>query len=270
VAGAEEAALPLGPMDAPLGALVVATERPGGFAGPELLALGDMAPRVGAACELRALRRTELPVLDAHCGRPTARRVLGRQLRAGRVETLEAAWLRCRPGGDRGPGGVDPAVQLERLGGFVANVAQVAADRGGLVVSTSEDGALAVFCQDDARAACAAAAEAAQELVRSEAGLTSPQIALHYGPVSYGGLPGRGSALVVLGPAQPLLNGLLASCTALNHPILLTAAFAARLPTGCARPLLSSDDTRRDREVHVLAEDHRGVAAAPQPQTDRR
>jgi adenylate cyclase len=254
--GADQVVLPLAVAEVPLSVLWLATERPAGFVGAELAALGELAPRLRTACELRALRRTELPLLDSYCGRPTARRVLAQHLRAGRPESLEAAWLQCRLGGDPALAAhADPEAQLERLGRFVASLADIAGARGGLVLKAFDDGALAVFCQEEAGFACAAALDAARALRAAAPAHAAPEIALHYGAMSYGGLRGRPSTLALLGPAPALLGRVVTACAALRRPLLLTAAFARRLAPGSARPLTGRPEPGGEFELHVLAED---------------
>jgi len=251
---ADQVVLPLAAADGPLSVVWLATERPGGFVGAELRVLGDLAPRLRTIFELRALRSTELPVLDSYCGRTTARRVLAQHLHAGRPETLEAAWLWCRLGGDSGLAAeMDPAAQLERLTRLILRLDEIGRDRGGLVLKTFDDGALAVFCRDDAGGACAAALDTARQMLRAEPAHGGADLALHYGRLSYGGAPAHPMTPVLLGPAPILLDRVLTACAALRQPLLLTAAFARHLAPGCARSLAGRAEPGGEFELHVLA-----------------
>jgi adenylate cyclase len=74
-------------------ALAFATDRPGGFADPEVAALDALLPALGLASYRFALARTASDVLGVYLGPMTARRVLAGEVRRGTGRAITAAIL---------------------------------------------------------------------------------------------------------------------------------------------------------------------------------
>jgi adenylate cyclase len=240
-----------GPVSAlPGAALAFATDRPGGFAGPEVAALDALVPALGLAVYRFALARTASDLLGVYLGPMTAARVLAGEVRRGAGRAITAAILladlrgftalAAREDPLRVVGWLDE--HLEAAGGPVA-------ERGGEVLKFLGDGLLAVFPDGAGSAAaegdaCARALAAAEEALARTAALGAARrargepalgldVVLHHGEVVYGNVgAARRLDFTVIGRAVNEASRIEGLCERLGRSLLLSAGFAAR----CGRP----------------------------------
>jgi adenylate cyclase len=232
-------------------AIAFATDRPGGFADPEVAAFDALLPALGLASYRFALARTASELLGVYLGPMTAGRVLAGEVRRGAGRAITAAILladlrgftalAAREDPLRMVGWLDE--HLEAAGGPVA-------ERGGEVLKFLGDGLLAVFpdggppgnaAEGDA---CVRALAAAEDALARTAALNAGRrarggpelgldVALHHGEVVYGNVgAARRLDFTVIGRAVNEASRMEALCEPLGRSLLLSARFAARCGRG--------------------------------------
>jgi adenylate cyclase len=236
-----------------------ATDRPGGFATPQLTLLYDLLPLIALRIELASAYEATRTLLTTYLGREPARRVLSGSVRRQSVETIRAAVLVSDLQGFTRLADRLPADQVVRLlDDYFDCMAEAIENHGGEVLKFIGDGLLAMFEAQDERDACGRALQAGcaaldklAEMNAKRAAQGMPTIrvgvGLHLGDVQYGNIGARERLdFTVIGPAVNEASRVERLTRVLERPLLATAAFA-RAAAGC--PLVSLG-------FHVL----RGVA----------
>ncbi|GJD52783.1 hypothetical protein OPKNFCMD_5550 [Methylobacterium crusticola] len=230
--------------------LSFATDRAGGFTPAELAALSALVPTLALATAKLSLSHTLREVVSTYLGPATGGRVLAGEMRRGQGAVVPAAILLADLRGftalaDRD----DPLRVVGWLNEHYDALGEPVQRHGGEVSKFLGDGFLAVFpvAAPDARdcPACAGALRAAGEALARNRALNAARrrdggpaleadIVLHYGHVVYGNVgTGRRLDFTVIGQAVNEASRIEPLCGALDRPLLLSDAFAAR----CAAPL---------------------------------
>ncbi|SEF09872.1 adenylate cyclase [Rhizobiales bacterium GAS191] len=222
----------------PVSAISFGTRRARGFTTVERQALERILPTLCGACELRLLRRAKATLLDTYIGPSTGQRILAGHVRRGDVESLEAALLLCDLRDFTGMSNRLPAAQvLERLDLYFDQVVPAIIASGGEILKFVGDAVLAFFhCDEGPAASCAAAFAAANSIharlsaASTDTDILSAGIALHHGKVSYGNIgSGRRLDFTVIGRDVNLVSRIQGVCSAMGHPLLMSAHFTALL-----------------------------------------
>ena len=241
----EQYIVPLCNADGPVSAACFCTASAHGFTVSDVAALERIVPALRNVCELRALRRTELTLLDTYIGATTAQRILAGHIRRGSVETLEAALLLCDLRGFTDLSNrLSSARVLKLLDTYFDQIIPPIVAGGGEILKFMGDAVLAFFSKGDGATSCAAALDSAQAALARLAGISLPDarlragIALHYGEVSYGNI-GSGQRLdfTVIGPDVNLLSRIETACAATNHPLLISPKVAELLASEKTVPI---------------------------------
>lgn len=225
------------------------TDRPGGFATPQLTLLYDLLPLIALRIELAGAYEATRTLLTTYLGREPARRVLNGSVRRQSVETIRAAVLVSDVRGFTRFADRHSAADVVRLlDDYFECMAEAIEDRGGEVLKFIGDGLLAMFEATDDRSACERALKAACAALdmlgavnarRASAGMAEIRagIGLHIGDVQYGNIGARERLdFTVIGPAVNEASRVEQLTKALDRPLLATAAFAGAA-SGC--PLAS-------------------------------
>jgi adenylate cyclase len=227
------------------------TDRPGGFAEPEIADLTRVSQRLPVVADMYSQRSIASNVLNAYLGAKAGPRVLAGQIRRGTGEEISAVlWSSDLRGftarSDRLPG--DRMIAL--LNALFDAQAKAIHDHGGEILKFIGDGLLAIFpietpgaAAEAARHALDAALEAlaaVRQLGEDPAMAGEPPlhivVALHAGTVIYGNI-GAANRLdfTVIGPAVNLVSRVEAVAKTLNLPIVVSDEFASAY----GRPLRS-------------------------------
>ena len=228
------------------------TDRPGGFAEPEIADLTRVSQRLPVVADMYSQRSIASNVLNAYLGAKTGQRVLAGQIRRGAGEEISAVlWSSDLRGfterSDRLPG----ERMIALLNALFDAQAKAIHDHGGEILKFIGDGLLAIFpietpgaAAEAARHALEAAVEAlaaVRELGDELAAAGEPPlqivVALHAGTVIYGNI-GAADRLdfTVIGPAVNLVSRVEAVAKTLNLPIVVSDEFA-RVYAGPLRSL---------------------------------
>ena len=218
------------------------TDRPGGFAEPEIADLTRVSQRLPVVADMYSQRAIASNVLNAYLGAKTGQRVLAGQIRRGTGEALNAVlWtsdLRAFTArSDRLPGERMIAV----LNALFDAQAKAIHDHGGEILKFIGDGLLAIFPIEQPEMAAVAtrnALDAAVEAIAAVGRLSADAsmageppleivVALHAGTVIYGNI-GAADRLdfTVIGPAVNLVSRIEAVAKTLNLPIVVSDEFA--------------------------------------------
>ncbi len=215
-----------------------ASQSPQSFSPTAIMALGDIAPALRCACEVRVLRRVEATLLDTYVGRATGQRVLDGRIRRGDVETLQAALFMCDLRDFTALSNqLPPTEMLDRLNRYFDQVIPAVTANGGEVLKFMGDAVLAFFGSDEGPAAsCAAAYSAAQETLRRIEFISCGYpplragVALHHGEVAYGNIGSEGRLdFTVIGRDVNLLSRIETACSMTSQPLLMSSEFATHL-----------------------------------------
>ncbi len=218
------------------------TDRPGGFAEPEIADLTRVSQRLPVVADMYSQRSIASNVLNAYLGAKTGQRVLAGQIRRGAGEEISAVlWSSDLRGfterSDRLPG----ERMIALLNALFDAQAKAIHDHGGEILKFIGDGLLAIFPIETPGAAAEAARhalEAAVEALAAVRGLGDELaaagepplqivVALHAGTVIYGNI-GAADRLdfTVIGPAVNLVSRVEAVAKTLNLPIVVSDEFA--------------------------------------------
>jgi adenylate cyclase len=213
-----------------------ATRRAGGFGDGDLAWLAAINRPLARIIEIMVLRRLGMTLLDTYVGHRSGERVLRGAIRPGDVERIEAAILFTDLRGFTAfSNSHAPEQVIERVNAVFGCIVPAVDAEGGEVLKLIGDGLLAIFPIGDAPpgAVGAAALRAATTAIQALANLAlepPPRcgMSLHLGEVSYGNI-GAGSRLdfTAIGPAVNLTARLEPLTSALQRPLVVSAAFAA-------------------------------------------
>ena len=218
------------------------TDRPGGFAEPEIAELTRVSQRLPVLIDMHNQRAISRNVLNAYLGAKTGPKVLAGQIRRGTGEEISAVlWssdLRAFTArSDRLPG----ESMIALLNALFDAQAKAIHDHGGEILKFIGDGLLAIFpiemptvAAEAARHALDAAVEAlaavrglGEQLAAAGEPPLEIVVALHAGTAIYGNI-GAADRLdfTVIGPAVNLVSRIEAVAKALNLPIVVSDEFA--------------------------------------------
>jgi adenylate cyclase len=249
--GTDYLALPLNRTFRRFPVVTWATDRPQGFAAPDVAKLEDLNPALAAIVEAREARRISANLLDTYLGPQAGRRILAGQIKRAEGERMRAVImvtdLRNFTGlSDRLPGDAVIALLDDYFDAMVPPIQEA----GGEILKFMGDGVLAIFPADDdedfAPASLRALAAATQGLDRlaatnrERAESAQPElrcgIGLHLGEAIYGNV-GAADRLdfTVIGPAVNLASRIEGLTKRLSRPLLTSRAFAEI----CPQPLVS-------------------------------
>jgi adenylate cyclase len=229
---------PLSNGDAPLAIVTFATRRPGGFSVVDHAFIERILPALRNACELRMLRRVELPLLDTLVGIRTAGRALGAHLRHRAVESIDAAIMLVELADSAEKRYLDKDAVPRSIEAALHDLNSAVAASGGLVLDTANASVLAMFPQELGEEACAAALGAAHSFVTTmDADATASEaltatIALHFGNLIYGAVETTtGHRLVLFGDGFNHLKALPTPGGGARDAIVMSERFAALVRT---------------------------------------
>lgn len=191
------------------------------------------------AVEIRILRDIGATLMATYVGSRAGGLVLAGNIRRGTSTKMEAAIIFCDLRGFTSLSNAIPADEvMGLLDGYFDRVVPAIEGQGGEILKFMGDGVLAVF-QDPSQTPsrnCAAALRAARGVLGA---LTEDiggrrletSIALHWGTVLYGNI-GAGNRLdfTVIGPAVNLTSRIEGECSPRGEAVLVSDAFAARVP----------------------------------------
>lgn len=224
--------------DGEAGGMTFATRRASGFSDEDLAVLRTIE---GAGSTLMELNRAWIllnETLRMYVGDEPRARILSGQVRRGEVTHIRSAIVFADMRGftalSQGMSGEETVALLNRYFDCVVPAIDAA---GGEVLKYIGDGVLAIFrAERDGNAACEKALAAARDIVArveaDEGRQFGIKVALHIGDVAYGNI-GSGVRLdfTVVGRGVNLASRLADLCGHLDRPILVSADFAARLPS---------------------------------------
>lgn len=222
-----------------------ATDDDAGFSDAQLAALREVLPALSLRLELCTRDDAMKGLLEVYLGNDAARRVLGGSVRRGDGTALRAAIVMSDLRNFTVlADGADPRDVVAVLDVVFDAVAGAIVDGGGEVLKFIGDAVLAVFVDDDDRAACARAVAAADEALRrldavnaarAAAGAAPVGVGLgvHVGDVFYGNIGSRTRLdFTVIGSAVNETARVESMCRPCGAPLLLSDAFVARLGGG--------------------------------------
>ncbi|HWZ88605.1 MAG TPA: adenylate/guanylate cyclase domain-containing protein [Polyangiaceae bacterium] len=226
-----------------LGAISVATRRPGGFSEAQLELFRSALPALSLSLSPRVVSYAMHALLGAYLGPKTAERVLAGQVQRGDVEEIDAVvWFSDLRGFTPMTAGASPRDLIAWLNEYFAAVARGIGKHDGEILKFIGDAILAVWPVAGARspeatcrAALAAARDANAELdslnqARSLRGLPLLQhgIGLHIGPVQYGNIGAEQRLdFTVIGSAVNMASRLEGATGKLGARVIASAEFAA-------------------------------------------
>ncbi|PSJ53706.1 adenylate/guanylate cyclase domain-containing protein [Mesorhizobium ephedrae] len=211
------------------------TDRPSGFADPEVALIEELAPAIAAALEPAAMRHSMESLLEVYLGSGPASRVVKGDFQRGQMTEAEAAVLVTDMRDFTGQSErLAPDALLDRLGRYFEVVVDSVRAEGGDVLKFIGDGVLSVFPARDSgrRDACLRAARAIAAAFAHEAARDLPFVAaLHVGPLVYGNIGSRDRLdFTVVGPTVNYVSRLEGIAKALDKRAVCSAEAAAELP----------------------------------------
>ena len=242
--GTDYLARPISFHETALGAISVATRRPGGFNEEQLELFRSALPALSLALSPRVVSYAMHALLGAYLGPKTAERVLAGQVQRGDVEEINAVvWFSDLRGFTPMTAGASPRDLIAWLNDYFAAVARGIGKHDGEILKFIGDAILAVWpvagshsAQATCSAALAAARDANAELdllnqARSLRGLPLLQhgIGLHIGPVQYGNIGAEKRLdFTVIGSAVNMASRLESATGKLGRRVIASAEFAAQ------------------------------------------
>ncbi|MQT11440.1 adenylate/guanylate cyclase domain-containing protein [Segnochrobactrum spirostomi] len=192
-----------------------------------------------AAVEVRVLRDIGVTLMATYVGSRAGGLVLAGNIRRGTSTKMEAAIIFCDLRGFTALSNAIPADEvMGLLDGYFDRVVPAIEGQGGEILKFMGDGVLGVFHDPSRTPAqnCGAALRAAQGVLATlQAEISGRRletsIALHWGTVLYGNI-GAGNRLdfTVIGPAVNLTSRIEGECSPRGESVLVSDAFAARVP----------------------------------------
>jgi adenylate cyclase len=247
-----------------------ATDRPGGWTAEQRAGIEEVSRTMALAMRSSIGFRVTRDLLATYLGRDASERVTSGDIQRGAVGQIEACLLYADLHGFTDYAEATPAATVaERLNAYLDCMGAPVEERGGQILKFLGDGLLAVFLLDGARdktAICAAALDAAEEVLRRIAALNesagaartlTADIALHRGQVLYGNVgTARRLDFTVIGPAVNEAARLEGMCGQLGVDLLISSSFHA--DAGPAQSRMKSlgrhrlRGVREERELFAL------------------
>jgi adenylate cyclase len=236
----------LGPADRVLTSWL--TDAADGFDDGQLAAFERLMPALALAVKASSTYRIASSVIETYLGKDAGQRVLGGTIERGAGETIRAALWFCDLQGFTKLSDTMPQDQLLALmHEYFECMVTTIDEHDGHVLKFMGDGMLAIFNKGDDAASCRAALEAADRAVERVAEVTARRrkeglpvtrfyLALHLGDALYGNIGARNRLdFTVIGPAVNEVSRIEAMCRALDQDLIVSAAFAAAVGSGCDR-----------------------------------
>ncbi len=226
--------------------LFVATDQPDGFSASDVAKFRLLARLLMPVIEALNEHQLAVGILETYLGPRAGRRVLRGQIRRGDGEHIEAAlWYSDLRSFTAMTETVEEGAMLDLMNRYFEHIYNSVSAYGGEVLRFIGDAMLVVFPTEDGRSvarACDDALAAARDAMDRLPSLNAMQrrrglppirfgIGLHEGTVVYGnvGAPDR-LDFTVMGPAVNRTSRIESLTKTLDTPVLMSAAFAARLP----------------------------------------
>jgi adenylate cyclase len=234
-------------------ALSVVSDHPDGFSMSDLDRMFLLQFAFTRIVETHSLRDTAVNLLNAYVGRAAGQRILAGEVRRGDGQTIEAViWYCDLRGFTRASDALPRDTIIALLNDYFDAMGAIVTDAGGEILKFMGDGMLAIFAVPNgsdaaetatrAARAAASASDAILVLNRIRSAAAEPTVrfglALHIGEVMFGNI-GASQRLdfTVIGPAVNHAARLEKLCSALDRPVILSAAMAGLLPDGETQPL---------------------------------
>src|SRR5574337_224061 len=153
---AEQMGAAIGEMDCVYSSFM--TDRPGGFADDEVLALERLTPHLGLAVKAASLARIAETLVETYLGRDAGRRVLQGRIERGVVDRIKTVlWFSDLRNYTRIADNADPEQIIPLLNDYADAVVSAIHNHSGDVLKFIGDGVLAIFPAENRARACAAA-----------------------------------------------------------------------------------------------------------------
>jgi adenylate cyclase len=218
------------------------TDRPGGFADEDIVALQRLTPFLGLAIKSASLGRIAETLVETYLGRDAGRRVLRGRIARGVADRIKTVlWFSDLRNYTRISDTSPPEQIIPLLNDYADAIVSAIHQHSGDVLKLIGDGVLAIFPAEDRARACAAALAAANEAREAVAALndrrvgeglpsTDMYLGLHLGVVFYGNIGSKERLdFTVVGPAVNEVARIAAMCRSVDQPILISSSFAQSL-----------------------------------------
>jgi adenylate cyclase len=219
------------------------TRAPEGFSEAAVATLRRLSPVLALALKCLELHDISLTVAQTYLGRNAAARVMQGSILRGRASEIDAVlWSSDLMSFTAHAEALEPAELIPFLNAYSGALVAAIEGAGGDVLKFMGDGLLAIFPVDGDPALACRAALAAERAARRLVGLVNDKraesgrrttdfyLALHLGRVYFGNI---GSAerldFTVIGPAVNEATRIMALCSSVRRPLLLSARFAETL-----------------------------------------
>jgi adenylate cyclase len=234
-------------------ALSVVSDHPDGFSMHDLDRMFLLQFAFTRIVEIHALRDMAVNLLNAYVGRAAGERILAGEVLRGEGQTIEAViWICDLRGFTRASDALPRDTVIALLNDYFDAMGAIVTDAGGEILKFMGDGMLAIFpvpesgdAAETAQRAARAAASVSDAMlvlnrIRSAAGepIVRFGLALHIGEVMFGNI-GASQRLdfTVIGPAVNHAARLEKLCSALDRPVVISAAMARLLSDSELQPL---------------------------------
>jgi adenylate cyclase len=229
------------------------TRAPEGFSEAAVATIRRLSPVLALALKCQELHGISTTIAQTYLGRNAAARVMQGGILRGVASEIDAVlWSSDLMSFTAHSEALEPAELIPFLNAYSGALVVAIEAEGGDVLKFMGDGLLAIFPVDgDPAAACRAALRAEQEArrlvaqvntARADSGrrTTDFYLALHLGRVYFGNI---GSAerldFTVIGPAVNEASRIMALCSSVRRPLLLSARFAEAADATGDLPLAS-------------------------------
>jgi len=227
------------------------TFAPEGFSDADVEMIRRLSPVLALALKALALYGISNTIAETYLGREAAAQVMRGKIRRGIASEIEAVlWASDLMSFTAHSEAMGPAELIPFLNAYSGALVESIVSEGGDVLKFMGDGLLAIFpIAGDPENACRAALAAerkAREAVAALSGaraaegrhITEFYLALHLGRVYFGniGSPDR-LDFTVIGPAVNEASRIVALCSSLRRPLLLSARFAECVEGDSTLPL---------------------------------
>jgi len=255
------------------------TKCKGGFTRAEIGALKAIRTPLARVCEVYALRRTTINLLDTYVGHSAGAQILTGRIRRGDTESIHAAiWLADLRGFTNLADTIPGKNLIGILNQYFDRLVGPVQKHGGEVLKFMGDGLLAIFPtsgENGEAEVCAASIAAAREARLAMAELNRERlergedplrwvIALHVGDVLYGNIGGAARLdFTAIGPAVNMAARLEALAKEMDRDLVVSSAVARYSPPGLVSlGRHSLRGFRAQHEVYGLAEEQPAGATA--------